>query len=92
MDHKLKIILGETSKDTKIYVNDKKVGWIQDIKLSINAYELNYDIEVTFPCYSALINAKVTDKLIGDNIKLLKNFSNIKIKFLEIDTGEVKNG
>lgn len=103
MKRKLKVILGETPRDTTIFIHDEHekddlsdllgeeykgysaIGFIQDIKCSINAYEPTYKIEITFPDYFSLPpETSNVSKLIAWHIQRLKEFPNVKIFLQDI--------
>lgn len=49
MKHEFKVILGATSMETKVFIDDKPVGLIQEIKFVANAATGETDTELTFP-------------------------------------------
>jgi len=62
MSHELKIVVsGETTELMEIYINDKKIELIQDIKLSANANEKYHKIEITFPNLLAIDSSQYRD-------------------------------
>jgi hypothetical protein len=49
MAHELKIIVGDSLADTKVFIDDKKIGMIQDIKLHIGVDTVLPEVEIVFP-------------------------------------------
>lgn len=80
MKHELKVILGATSHETMVYIDDQPVGLIQEIKFVANATTGTTDIELTFPDFQEY---RATNggfaKQLEDTIELLKEMPHIRV-------------
>lgn len=84
---RLKIIIGETSMETKVYVGNKLIGFIQEIKIQISANG-QIAVEITLPqtpkdkLITPITKVNPITKLMNKSIRLLRQCPNVKIKSL----------
>lgn len=86
MSSQLKIIVGATPADTKIFVDDKQIGYIQEISFSASVLDKNLvSVTITFPNLKQFktLNS-VSYQEIDQNIKLLKAFPHVNIILKDI--------
>ena len=80
MKHELKVILGATAMQTKVFIDDKPIGLIQEIKFVANASTGDTDIELTFP---ELRNHRNTNgplaKDLDATLELQKEIPNVRV-------------
>jgi hypothetical protein len=90
MRHQLKIIMsGEFNSMVKVYIDDKQVGLIQDIKFHASANEHAPHVEIVFPNLFALDKSQFgNDDLLQSlqsTLDLLKEMPNVKVTLLDLE-------
>lgn len=80
MTHELKIVLGATVADTHIFVDDKQVGFIQDINVHVSTEQTLPIVDIVFPDLREY-NRTATTTLLQEQIELLKGIPNVRISF-----------
>jgi hypothetical protein len=79
MKHELKIISEGTSATTRIYIDNKILGAVQEILISID------EVKIVFPDVRDVAFLTESMKEMFDNIDLIKEyFPRIKIRFREL--------
>jgi len=89
MSYELKIIVGSTTVDTKVYIDERPIGLIQDIKFHANASNSTTELELVFP---NLIPFKNTNKQTVEHLELildlLKNLPHVKVALQDVEFPE----
>lgn len=79
MKRELKIVLGMTVGETRVFVDDKQVGLIQDIKIHANVTQTLPIVDIVFPDLREYDTPAAT--MLKEQIELLKGMPNVRISF-----------
>jgi hypothetical protein len=83
MDKELKIIVGSTTGTTKIFVGDRQIGLIQDIKIHASVDNSLPEVEIVFPdLFSLQVDMDYNSSLIEglkQSMDLLSEFPHVKV-------------
>ena len=94
MAHELKIIVGDNISDTKVMIDDKPVGLIQDIRLHIGVESILPEIEITFPnLYQTNIDPNYfknssTPAELMQTLEILKTMPQVKVTLKDLEFGK----
>lgn len=86
MKHELKVILGPTTHETLVLVDNQPIGLIQDIKFRASVESLIPEIEIVFPNlmpFKATNEVMVTE--LERTIELLKELPHVKVTIKDIE-------
>lgn len=89
MTKELKIIVGENSISTKIFIGDKQLGLVQAIKIDVKVNQPPR-VEITFPDLR-LYSSNLPNQL-NDQIEELSHFPQVKIILQPLDFSETVEG
>jgi hypothetical protein len=85
MAHELKVILGDLTSNTVIYINNEPINLIQDIKFHVGINDATPQLEIVFP---NLMPFRATNsfvvEMLEQQIDQLKQIPNIKISLESI--------
>lgn len=91
MNHELKIIIGSTTADTTVFLDEKPLGYIQDIKIHATVDNLIPTVEIVFPDFRPFRNSnKETVELFEEQLKLLSQIPNIKVTLAPLDFNDTE--
>ncbi len=80
---------GEFNSMVKVYVDDKQVGLIQDIKFHANAYEHFPVVELVFPNLFALDKSQLGNgdlvQSLQATLDLLKEMPHVKVTLADLE-------
>ncbi len=86
MKHELKVILGPTTHDTLVLVDNQPIGLIQDIKFHASVDSVTPEIEIVFP---NLMPFRATNetmvKNLEEHLELLKELPHVKVTLKDIE-------
>jgi hypothetical protein len=86
MDKELKIIVGPTTGTTKVFVGDRQIGLIQDIRFHASVDYLLPQVEIVFPdLFSIQDYDSYLLKDLKENMDLLKELPNIKVTLEKLE-------
>ena len=93
MRHELKIIMsGEFNSMVKVYIDDKQVGLIQDIKFHASADEHTPQVEIMFPNLFALDKSQLGNgdliQSLQSTLDLLQEMPHVKVTLLDLEFPE----
>ena len=88
MPHELKVILGDTINDVNIYVDNQRIGMIQDIKVHAGVHQQKPEIEIVFPDLRPFRNTnKDTVEALEKTLDLFKDMPNVKVTIAPVKIG-----
>ena len=90
MKHELKVILGATSAETLVLIDDQPIGLIQDIKFHVSVENPTPQIEIVFP---NLMPFRNTNRQMVEQLELhleeLKKLPHVKVTLEDLKFPEV---
>lgn len=91
MKHELKVIMGETARDTIVLVDDEQIGFIQELKFHVSVDQQIPIIEMVFPDLEPFKESNRTSVTKLDrHMELLREIPNVKITLKELEFPEAK--
>lgn len=78
----LKLVIGENSASTHVYVDDKPVSMIQDLKIHVGV-ETSPTVEIIFPDLRPY--SREGARKVGAQVKLLQDLPQVKISLAKVD-------
>ena len=86
MKHELKVILGETTSDTHVLVDNQPIGLIQELKMSVAVGNPAPQIEIVFPNLEPFTqtNKELVDTF-HKQIALLKELPQVKVTLQDLN-------
>jgi len=92
MEHELKIIMsGKLNSMVKVYIDDRQVGLIQDVKFHASAHEDFPEVEIVFPnLFDSQVDQNSIRKggildMLKKNLDLLKEIPHVKVTLADLD-------
>ena len=89
MKHELKVIMGETTSDTHVFVDNQPIGLIQELKMSVAVGNHAPTVEIVFP---NLAPFEQTNKQLVETfhkqIELLKELPQVKVTLQDLNFGK----
>jgi len=89
MKHELKVILGDSTANTLVLVDNQPIGLIQEIKIHAGVHQHSPEVEIVFPNLRpfASSNKSIVDEL-EKTLKLLAELPQVKVTLQEIKFDE----
>lgn len=86
MDEELKIVVGPTTATTKVFVGERQIGLIQDIRFHASVDYLRPQIEIVFPDLFSIhgVDSPLV-KSLQESIDLLKELPNVKVTLEKLE-------
>ena len=79
---KIEVSTGNTVEDVAVFVDDVKIGLVQDVKCKASVQSPFVEVVLVFPDFTDL--DALCQKSVTKSVKLLEEFSNIKVFYKKL--------